>query len=109
MNELLQVALAQVEVEDEPERRRLDADVRVEVAAVDLGQHLLVGRGDRVRLVRIGGLLAEDVDRRHLPARVERANGVRRVLELGPGDVARRDPANDRSRNRRQQVGERAV
>ena len=48
VHELLQVTLAEVEVEHEPERRRLDADVRVEVPAVDLREHVLVGRGDRV-------------------------------------------------------------
>ena len=105
----LEVRSAQRGVELEPERSRLDADVRVEVAAVDLGEHLLVGVRDHVRLRLVRDLLAQHVDRRELAALVQRLDGRRRVGELRPGDVARRDVTDDRPRHRRKQANDRAI
>jgi hypothetical protein len=90
-----EVLAAEVEIELEPERRRLDRHVRVEAAALELGEHLLV-RVDEPR----GGcclqhLLAEHVDGGQLPARVELADDARRVAQLRAGDAARRDAPHD--------------
>ena len=100
MHEPLEVAPAEREVELEAQSRRLDADVRVEVAAPDLCKHVFVGACNDVRLLLVRDLLAEDVDSRELPLRVQRANGRRGIAELGAGDVTGGDGADDRTRHR---------
>ena len=70
-HDLLEVAAAEAVAELEPERRQLHAHVRVQVVPLDRLEHVAVLADDRHRLVDAGDLLAEDVDRRHLPALVE--------------------------------------
>ena len=108
-DDALQVRAAEVVVELEPERGQLDAHVRVEAGVLDVGEDLLVGALDRRRLVGRRDLLAEDVDRRHLPLGVQPADGLARVLELRACDVALREPLDDRPWDRRQQADDRAV
>ena len=67
-------------------------------------EHVVVLAGDRARLVRARDLLAEDVDRRQLPFRVQLANDAQRVVEGRSRDVARREPLHDGSRDRRQEA-----
>ncbi len=67
----LEVLAAELVGEVEPERGELDADVGVEAAALDLGEDVAVGLGDRARVLLAGDLLAEDVDGRELPLRVQ--------------------------------------
>src|SRR5204863_9175034 len=64
---------------------------------------------DRRRLLLGRDLLAEDVDRRSLPLRVEPADGLSRILQLRTGDVARRELLHDRPRHGREQADDRAV
>ena len=106
----LEVLAAEVEVELEPERRQLDRDVRVEALLVDRARATSwYCAGDRARLVGARDLLAEDVDRRELPFRVQLANDAQRVVERRACDVARREPLHDGPRDRRQEPDERAV
>ena len=105
----LEVLPAEVVPELQPERGGLDADVRVELAAVERLERLSVGRCDRARLVGVRDLLAEDVDRRHLPLGIEAADDPERVVELLARDVPLGDPAHDRLRDRGQQPDEGAV
>ncbi len=90
----------------EPERGRLDADVRVERRVVDRREHAAVRLRDRARLLLARDLLAEDVDRRHLPAGVEVAHDGDGLLERRAGDVARREVLDDRLRHRRQETND---
>ena len=105
----LEVLAAQVEIELEPETGQLHRDVRVEPFRVDAGEHVEVLPGDRARLVRARDLLAEDVDRRELPFRVQLANDAQRVVESRSRDVARGEPLHHGPRNRRQEADERSV
>ena len=105
----LEVLAAEVIAELEPEPRDLDADVGVELLAVERLERFPVGRGDRARLARVRDLLAQDVDRRHLPLGVEAPDDPERVVELLTGDVALGDPSHDRFRDGRQQPDEGAV
>ena len=76
---------------------------------LDVGEDVLVGAHDRGGVGLARDLLAEDVDRRHLPLAVQPANGLPRVLQLGAGDVALREPRDDRLWDRRQETDDRAV
>ena len=75
---------ADVVVEVQPERGELDADVRVEPAVLDVGEHVLVCAHDRGRLVLVGDLLAEDVDRRQLAFGVDPPDVSRASFSSGP-------------------------
>ena len=77
----LEVLAAEVEVELEPERGELDRDVRVEPLLVDPRQHVVVLARDRARLVGARDLLAEHVDGRELPFRVQPSDDAHRVVE----------------------------
>ena len=88
---------------------QLHADVRVEVAALDVREHVLVRAHDRGCLFLVPDLLAENVDRRELPLRVEAPNRLARVFQLGTCDVARRELLHDRTRNGRKDADDRAV
>ena len=96
-----EVLAAELVREPEPERGRLDADVRVERLLVDRGEDVAVRLRDRARLLLARDLLAEDVDRRHLPAGVEVADDGDRLGERRAGDVARGEALDDRLRYRR--------
>ena len=72
-------------------------------------EHLVVLGRDRARLLGGRDLLAEDVDRRHLPLRVQLPDDAAGVLERGARDVALGDPLHDRLRDRRQQPHDGAV
>src|SRR5690242_14177721 len=84
-----EVVAAEVVRQLQPEPGELHADAGLEAAALDVGEDVLVGADDRRRLLLGRDLLAEHVDRRDLSLRVELADGLSRVLQLGPGDVAR--------------------
>jgi len=56
---------------------------------------------DRRRLVLVGALLAEDVDRRQLAFGIDVPNGLARVLQLGPCDVAPGELLHQRPRDGR--------
>ena len=56
-----------------------------------------------------GDLLAEDVDRRRPAVLVEPADGADGVDELGAGDVALREPPDDRPGHRREHPNNRAL
>ena len=105
----LEVLAAEVVVELEPERRELDRDVRVELLVVEPREHVVVLTRDRARLVGARDLLAEHVDGRELPFRVQPSDDAHRVVERRPGDVARREPLDDGPRHSRQQPDDRAV
>ncbi len=91
------------------ERRQLDGDVRVEAFAVDPCEDVEVLAGDRARLVGAGHLLAEDVDRRELPAAVQLAHHAHGIVEGRAGDVSGGEPLDDRSWHSRQQPDERTI
>ena len=101
--------MAEVEVELQTERGRLHADVGVEPAALDVGEHVLIGVDDRQRVLLVRDLLAEDVDRRHLPLGVEPADGLACVLQLGPGDVTLGELLYERPRHGREEADDRSV
>ena len=95
----------------EPDRGRLDADVRPEARfALDRPQASAVGADDLGRLALAGDLLAEDVDRRQLAARRSAPAVVSTAsVEARARDVARRDPSHDRLRHDGQDAGDRLV
>jgi hypothetical protein len=104
-----EVRPAELVAEVETETGELDTDVRVEPAALDVGEDVLVGADDRGCVLLVRDLLAEDVDRRHLALRVHATHRLARVLQLGPGDVTLRQFLDDRARHRREQPDDRAV
>ena len=108
-DDALEVGAAELVAELQPERGQLHAHVRVEAALLDVGEDVLVGAHDRGRVVGVRDLLAEDVDCRHLPLRVQPSDGLARVLELGAGDVPLREPLYDGPWHRREQADDRAV
>ena len=63
--------MAELVAEVQAERGQLDADVRVEPLPLDRLEDVVVGADDLERLLAARDLLAEDVDRRHLPLRVQ--------------------------------------
>ena len=75
-------------------------------AVVDRREDVAVRLRDRARLLLARDLLAEDVDRRHLPAGVEVAHDGDRLGERRAGDVARGEVLDDRLRHRRQQTND---
>jgi hypothetical protein len=105
----LQVLSTEARVELEPEARELHGDVRVEVLLVDPREHLVVLPGERACLVGARDLLAEHVDGRELPFRVQPLHDPDRVVDARPRDVARREPLHDGLRYSRQQPDDRAV
>ena len=64
---------------------------------------------DLLSLLGVVDLFAEHVDRRGHPSLVQLRCGRDGVVDLLAGDVAIGDPPDDRTRNRRQQMNERAV
>ena len=104
-----EIRAAHVVTEVQPEPSQLHAHVRVESASLDVGKNVLIRAHDRGRFVLVLDLLAEDVDRRHLPLRVQLPDGLAGVLQLRPGDVPLRELLHDRARNRRKQAHDRAV
>src|SRR5207253_6864563 len=76
---------------------------------LDVGEDVLIGAHDRGGVALARDLLAEDVDRRHLPLDVQPPDGLARVPELRAGDVALREPLDDGPWDRRQQTDDRAV
>ena len=82
----IEVLVEEVVTEVQPEGRRLDADVRVEPAAKRVDR-LAIGACDLARLVRVGDLLPEHVERRQLPFGVQLEYHPQRVVELLAGDV----------------------
>src|ERR687888_407563 len=79
LDDRAQVVATKLVAELQPERRHLDADARVEPAAFDVGEYVLVRAHDRRRLLLVRDLLAENVDRRQLPLGVEPPDGLARV------------------------------
>ena len=77
--------------------------------ALDRIEDAVVLVDEGARLLGLVDVLAEDVDRGHLPRRVQLGHDTARVLERRPGDVAVRDLADDRLRNRRQQPDDGAI
>ena len=75
-------------------------------AVVDRRKDVAVRLRDRARLLLARDLLAEDVDRRHLPAGVEVANDADRLVERRAGDVARGEVLDDRLRHRREKAND---
>jgi hypothetical protein len=106
---VLEVLPAELVAQVQPQRRRLDADVRVEPAALERVDRLAVGAGDPAGLVRIRDLLAEDVEGRELALGIQLVHHQQRVIQLFAGDVALRDPPHDRLRHRRQQANDGGV
>ena len=92
-----------------PSAVELDADVGVEPVPLDRIEDAVVLVDEGARLLGLVDVLAEDVDRGHLPLRVQLGDDAARVLERRPGDVAVRDLADDRLRNRRQQPDDGAI
>ena len=76
---------------------------------VEPREHVVVLTRDRARLVGVRDLLAEHVDGRELPFRVQPSDDAHGVVERRPGDVARREPLDDGPRHCRQQPDDRAV
>ena len=104
-----EVRPAELVREVEPEPGELDADVRVELLALDRLEDVVVSLDDLERLAAARDLLAEHVDRRHLPLLVERSHNVHRVRDRRARDVAVGDPAYDRARDRRQHADDGAI
>ena len=105
----LGVLEAEVAVDRQSERGELDADVGVEPVPLDRIQDAVVLVDEGARLLGLVDVLPEDVDRGHLPRRVQLGHDTARVLERRPGDVTVRDLADDRLRNRRQQPDDGAI
>ena len=87
----LDVALAEVVAELQSEPGRLDADVRVEVVALEGVERRDVLGCDLRGLGLLRDLLAQDVDGREPTGRVQLRDDATRVLQLGTGDVPRRE------------------
>ena len=104
-----EVRLAELVRKVEPEPGELDADVRVELLPLDRLEHVVVGCDDLERLAPARDLLAEHVDRRHLPLLVERSHDLHRVRNRRARDVAVGDPAYHRARDRRQHADDGAI
>ena len=92
-----------------PSAGQLDADVRVEPVAVDRREHIVIGVGDRLRLVRPRHFLAETSTVASFPSAFSAATVRRASSSVAPGDVRRGEPLHDRPRDRGQQVDDRAV
>src|SRR2546428_12807446 len=76
---------------------------------LDVGEDVLVGTHDRRRLGLVRDLFAEYVDRRQLALCIYAADGLARVLQLGPGDVTLGELLHQRPRDGRKHANERAV
>src|SRR5581483_4126436 len=87
----------------------LHGDARTERLGAVPREHLVVGTADCTCLVFARDLLAEDVDRRGLPVRVQPPDDVHGVLEQRPRDVGRSERAHEPPRNCRQGADDRAV
>ena len=108
-DDLEQVRAAELVREVEPERGQLDADVRVQALALDRLEDVVVGANDVLGLAPARRFLAEDVDRRHLPLGVELLHDPDGVRDRRPGDVAVRDPADERPRHCRQDADDGSI
>jgi hypothetical protein len=104
-----EVVAAEPVRELEPERGELDAHVRVELLTLDRIEDGVVRAHDLACLLGVVELLAEDVDRPHLPGGIELAHDSDRVFATLAGDVALGDLANDWLRNRWEETDDRAV
>ena len=102
-------ACGRARVELEPEPGQLDRDVGVEAIGLDRLQRSVVALRDRLGLVGLGDLLAEDVDRRAHARGVEPRHDAAGVVERRPCDVRSRDAPHDRARDGRQDADDRAV
>ena len=101
---------AEVEVDLEPERRQLDRDVGVEPVGGDRVERSVVRGRDRLCLGRTSHLLAEHVDRRELPLRVQAGDRSRRASSsVGPGDVRSGEPLDDGPRHGREEPNDSPV
>ena len=100
---------AELGIDAQPEPGQLHAHVRVEPLGLDRRHRPLVLGSDRQRLVRGGNLLAEDVERRLLPGLVQRPHGGDGVGQVGPRDVALREPPHDSPRDGGKHPDDRAV
>ena len=70
-DQALEVLAKELVTQVQPECGRLDADVRLERAALEGVDRLAVGAGDRAGLLRVGDLLAEHVERCELALGVQ--------------------------------------
>ena len=92
---------AKLRVELEPERGELDADVGAQSLLVDRLEGAAILVAEARRLLAEGHLLAEDVEGRLLPLSVEVTHDVACLGEGRAGDVAAREPFDDRPGHRR--------
>ena len=105
----LDVALAEVVAELQPEPGRLDADVGVEPVLLERVERGDVLGRDRGRLVLVLDLLPEHVDGRELPLGVQPCDRLARVRKPRAGDVAGRELAHHPLRDGREQRDDGAV
>ena len=85
-----------------------DHDGRFDMGDLTRQSFIEAWNGERFQALRRANL-AEDVERRHAPARVQALDDPDGVVELRPGDVAGREPFHDRPRNGGQRADERAL
>ena len=76
---------------------------------LDVGEDVLIGAHDCRRLVLVCDLLAEYVDRRELPLRVDVPHGLARVFQFWPCDVALGELLHERPWDGRKHANDRAV
>ena len=104
-----EVLAAEVVREPEAERGQLDADVGVERSLVDRREHVAVRLGDCAGLLLTRDLLAQHVDRRHLPPGVQPADTLHGFRQRRAGDVPGGEELHDGLRHRRQEADEGGV
>ena len=104
-----EVVAAEVVAELQSERGELDADVRVEAAALDVGEHVLVGADDRGASSSFLISSPRTSIVASFPSPLSAPDRLARVLQLGPGDVALGELLHDRPRHGRKQADDRAV
>ncbi len=97
------------EIELQAERGQLHRDIRLELVALDRLERAVIRVRDRLRLCRLGHLLAENVDGRELSLCVQARACMPRVLERRAGDVTAGELLDDPPWDRGKEIDHRPV
>ena len=104
-NQLSGDLAGQFRVELQPHLREFDADIRIQAAALDFVQQLMVDRRRAPRLIRGSDAFTQTVQGCRNSGGIEGFGCVQHVVDLHPGDEARRHPAPERGRLRKTAQG----